>query len=477
MRPRNRSSSRRPVDPRRSCAAGAAHLATVGCAVVALLAVTPRAAQSFCGFYVAQADAKLFNHASQVVLARDGDRTVLTMANDFKGDVKEFAIVIPVPTVLEKEQIHIGEKAWVDHLDQYSAPRLVEYHDPDPCAVAREGDRARVSAQGLMNFKSARAASDLSMGVTIEASYTIGEYDILILSARESTGLLTWLQKNGYRVPSRAARVLGGYMRQGLKFFVAKVNLKEQARLGFHSLRPIQIAYESPRFMLPIRLGMVNADGPQELILLTLTRKGRVEPVNYRVVKLPTDVEVPLFVREEFGSFYKALFDRQVAKEGMKTIFLEYAWNAAWCDPCPTNPPTPEELANLGAAWLADPARRSGRGNPGGGTDQVFVTRLHARYDAASFPEDVAFQETANQETFQGRYILRHPFKGECACEAGPVYRNQLIERRAVQRRNLIELTGWSDAVVRSKMAQGGDAYVPAIATTPRKWWQTLWSR
>jgi hypothetical protein len=71
-----------------------------------------------------KADTKLFNKASQVVLVRQGDRTVLTMANDFKGDPKEFAIVIPVPTVLQKGQIHIGEKAILDHLDAYSAPRL-----------------------------------------------------------------------------------------------------------------------------------------------------------------------------------------------------------------------------------------------------------------------------------------------------------------------------------------------------------------
>src|SRR3954466_13146084 len=88
---------------------------------------------AFCGFYVAKADAKLFNKASQVVLVRQADRTVLTMANDFKGDPKEFAVVIPVPTVLQKGQIHVGDKALLDHLDAYSAPRLVEYFDEDPC--------------------------------------------------------------------------------------------------------------------------------------------------------------------------------------------------------------------------------------------------------------------------------------------------------------------------------------------------------
>ena len=73
-------------------------------------------AQAFCGFYVAKGDAKIFNRASQVALVRDGDRTVMTMANDFDGESKEFAVVIPVPTFLKREQIHVGEKALVDHL-------------------------------------------------------------------------------------------------------------------------------------------------------------------------------------------------------------------------------------------------------------------------------------------------------------------------------------------------------------------------
>ena len=101
--------------------------------LVSIVASSTSAVLGFCGFYVAKADTKLFNKASQVVLVRDGDRTVMTMANDFEGEPKEFAVVIPVPTVLTREQIHVGEKALVDHLDAYSAPRLVEYFDQNPC--------------------------------------------------------------------------------------------------------------------------------------------------------------------------------------------------------------------------------------------------------------------------------------------------------------------------------------------------------
>src|SRR6267378_8102887 len=112
------------------------------------------AAYSFCGFYVARGDAKIFNRASKVVMVRDGTRTVLTMANDFKGEPKEFAVVVPVPTFLERGQIHIGDRAVIDHLDAYSAPRLVEYFDPDPC------QRMAYEMKGKMSAMAPTALSD-----------------------------------------------------------------------------------------------------------------------------------------------------------------------------------------------------------------------------------------------------------------------------------------------------------------------------
>ena len=59
----------------------------VHCAAILLAAAySAHTVSAFCGFYVTKADTKLFNRASKVVLVRDGDRTVLTMANDFRGD-------------------------------------------------------------------------------------------------------------------------------------------------------------------------------------------------------------------------------------------------------------------------------------------------------------------------------------------------------------------------------------------------------
>jgi hypothetical protein len=434
---------------------------------------------AFCGFYVSKADTRLFNQASQVVLVRSEDRTVLTMANDFKGDPKEFAVVVPVPTVLQRGQIHVGNKALIDHLDAYSAPRLVEYFDENPCdrrmyALSSAAAPAAMSADAALERKVAK-----SLGVTIEAQYTVGEYDILILSAQQSSGLEIWLRDNGYRIPAGASSVLNSYIKQNLKFFVAKVNLKEQTKLGFSMLRPIQVAYESPKFMLPIRLGTVNADGTQELFIYALTQRGRVETTNYRTVKLPTGMDLPPYVKDRFPDFYRAMFSQQVKKENMSTIFTEYAWDMSWCDPCAADPLSTEELQQLGVFWLnpsldATPARANQRRLPAPvqpRPQNVFITRLHVRYDGAHFPEDLVFQETADRTNFQGRYVLRHAWNGTDTCTAAARYRVELTQRREQEAQNLALLTGWNVSDIRSAMKIGN----PPATSTPATWWQRIW--
>src|SRR6185436_19550433 len=132
------------------------------------------------------------------------------------------------------------------------------------------------------------SSAQKSLGVKIEAQYIVGEYDILILSATESTGLKTWLDENGYKIPPGANEVLEPYIKSNLKFFVVKVNEDEKKKLPGNFLRPIQISFNSPKFMLPIRLGMANADGDQDMIVYAFTKKGRIETTNYRTVSLPT---------------------------------------------------------------------------------------------------------------------------------------------------------------------------------------------
>lgn len=95
-------------------------------ALLIVLCCFPSSALAFCGFYVGKADSNLYNQASQVIIARQGDRTILTITNDYQGEVNDFALVVPVPVPIQEEQVNVSNPQVIERLDAFSAPRLVE---------------------------------------------------------------------------------------------------------------------------------------------------------------------------------------------------------------------------------------------------------------------------------------------------------------------------------------------------------------
>jgi len=419
---------------------------------------------AFCGFYVAKADSSLYNQASQVIIARDKDRTVLTMSNDYQGEVKDFAMVVPVPVILTEEQVHVGESKILERLDGFSAPRLVEYFDEDPCNPIQYDSLESFRTGQAAPVPSAAKQDEADLGVTIEEQFSVGEYDILILSAKESDGLETWLIQNNYKIPKGAKELLKPYIKQNLKFFVAKVNLEEFDSNGFEKLRPISIAFESPKFMLPIRLGMMNAQGDQDLIVYLLSPDGQVELTNYRTSKVPSGDEVPEFVKEEFKDFYTAMFQTAYEEENRQVAFLEYAWDMSTCDPCSAEPLNRSELKKAGVFWLNQPNPNNRWSN-----SNVFITRLHVRYNRNNFPEDLKFQSTSDRSSFQGRYVIRHPYQGNLTCDAGKKYQQQVKDRQEREAKTLASLTGWNIKDIRDR--------IKFVEAEPIQWWDNLWDR
>lgn len=385
------------------------------------LLLLPREARAFCGFYVAGADSKLYANASMVVLMRDGTRTVLAMQNNYQGPPAAFALVIPVPSVLRKEQVKTLPREIFERVDALGAPRLVEYWEVDPC---RPDERYALMASEGASLGGMPGGG--ARGVKVEARFAVGEYDIVILSAQNSNGLEGWLHDNHYNVPGGAAAVLAPYVAAGTKFFVAKV---DPARVKFERgqalLSPLRFHYDSPDFSLPIRLGLLNSQGQQDLIVNILAAD-RYQVANHPNVLVPTNLRVADAVRDGFASFYEALFAR-TTRDKPGVVVTEYAWDSSSCDPCPTPPLTDAELLTLGADVLG-----SRRGQT--------LTRLHYRYTRESLGEDLIFERTgpvvggrgvpdangrmpdepelgAGSNAFQGRYAILHPWQGEVKCE------------------------------------------------------------
>jgi hypothetical protein len=93
----------------------------------------------------------------------------------------------------------------------------------------------------------------------------------------------------------------------------------------------------------------------------------------------------------------------------------------------------------------------------------AFVTRLHVRYDAPHFPEDLAFKITQDSTNFQGRYIIHHPWTGAATCPAGQEYLKQLVKQQETRAQALATLTGWDIQQIRGRM--------PAMAAAPEQSW------
>jgi hypothetical protein len=287
-----------------------------------------------------------------------------------------------------------------------------------------------------------------TFGVHVQQRYSVGEYDIVIIEAKDGQGLEEWLRLEGYQVPAGAAPVLSSYIKQKMHFFLAKIDMGAQKELGLAWPRPLRIEYDSPKFMLPIRLGTLNADGAQDLLVFALTPHGRIETTNYRTAKMPTDTDIPEYIADgnNFADFYTAMFDRKVARDGMSSVYLEYAWPMSQpCDPCSTTMLTPSEFAPLGADWAGQVVEDY----HGGVVNQGFLTRLHVRYDAAHFPEDLVFQETQDSSAWQARYVVHRRFQGNTSCPAGRRYEAEVAERQEREVANLARLTGWASADIR----------------------------
>ncbi len=386
-------------------------------ALATLLAAGPAAA--FCGFYVSGAEGKLSNSASHVVLMRSGTRTVLSMQNDYRGPPEDFALVVPVPEVLEPDQVKILPDEVFARVDVTGAPRLVEYWEVDPCW--RDNRIAHLAAGPALEYA----------GIYVLNQFKVGEYDITILGADDSTGLSEWLQRNGYKLPPDAARLLAPYVERGSKFLVAKVDVTKIKLVdGRAVLSALRIHYDAETLSLPIRLGMLNADGAQDLIVSVLAREHRYEVANRPNVTIPTNIVVDATVRKRFSEFYAALFDQTLARNPGAWV-TEYAWDSDKCDPCPPGSMTARDYLTLGQDVT-------------GGSNKWVLTRLHGRYSPDDPGEDLVFRQApplaggrgqpgrdgsfasqgsapAKVNNFQARYAILNPYaKRRVRCKRDP---------------------------------------------------------
>jgi hypothetical protein len=347
---------------------------------VLLLALS--SAWGFCGTYVAAPGSSVTNEASHVIVAREGNLTTLTLANDFAGDVSEFALLIPVPEVLGPEDVGTVAQELVERIDAYGSPRQVAYTCEDAFTETHSPGRGPgcglllgcKNEMELVTDVDGERGEDADGSVTVEAAFAAAEYDIVVLSAEQSAGLFGWLDENGFSLPAGGDDIVQDYIDAGSYFLAAKVRL-DAAPSDRQWLSPLQITYSSAVFSLPIRIGTISSGGVQDMIVTVLagTDLGQARISNYPEVPIEDDC-MWRGEGDDFGAFYAGQLESLVASDGVGWT-IEHSWDL-WqkCDPCTTPSEfTPEEMYELGS--------------PG----NVHLTRLRMRYRPDAIGQDVVF--------------------------------------------------------------------------------------
>lgn len=381
------------------------------------LALLPTAS-AFCGTYVGDGESILTNRASHIVMARSGSDTILTMFNDYQGDLSTFGLVIPVPPGVDADNVRLAERSLLDKITGYTDPRLVAYTCDDWYGVSDAARASGTSAKAgtgssgtsswggcggggaAKYWDTGYAPASEDSGVVIEDEFDIGEYTAWVVSAEGEDGLSGWLTSQGFAVDEATGAALGEYIAAGSHFLALRVDLERLD--GTNWLSPLQVGYTSDAWSLPLRLGAASSAGVQDLVIYALTGSdaGSVAISNYAELTPPaSECLLDLEDGVSFGDWYEAQFEAAsglpddpeelTGQQGFAWT-TEYAWGSGQCDPCTSvGPLTTDEVTQLGF-------------NAHYG---YYVTRLHLRYTPGAVTQDPTFYASNRTDNRQLRFV------------------------------------------------------------------------
>lgn len=343
-----------------------------------LLALALAAVASACPTIATGVGSHLDFDTAQVVIVRQGLRTTFSVSINPFGDPQEFALVLPVPEVLGEEDVRTLDGTIFALLDGYTAPRHVS--DAGCGASASCPDVFPLAA----DYAVSGAYDDADGGVSVEAEFLVGEYQITILSAEESSSLTTWLDEHGYALAEGSEEILAEYIDGGSFFMAAKV--AEDAQLADGSpLSPLQVAYDSEIFSIPIRLATLNSPGEQDMVIYAITDEadGRTEIANYPKFSVDDQCIWGDAAAEDFQEFYDDHYTKAWEAVGDAGWAKEFEGGPYDCNPCTG--------IYLGNAELSD------LGYTGDFYDH-YLTRIHMRYTPEQATEELTLYSSGLAE-------------------------------------------------------------------------------
>lgn len=322
--------------------------------------VSAESAASACGGCFAPPETITSVDSHRMVVSLSADKTILWDQIRYTGAPEDFVWVLPVPT--PDTTIDVADSLFFDELEAYTAPNVLGPSLPpapfcgDPSGPWPGGSGADAGASG-------------DAGVDIYQEAVVGPYQTVIIGSEDPTALLSWLNGNGYNVPTETLPVLNHYIDQGSKFVVLRLAPDE----GVEAMQPIRIEFPGYMATFPLKMVTVGAWGTVDLTLWVIAEQ-RYEAKNYGTVEIPENQLVWDFATNR--SNYTDLFRATIDAHGGR------AWVAQYAEPLDYLPLSSFEEVQLATENIP----------------YAFLTRLRTDQLLEHLSEDLILAPSANAE-------------------------------------------------------------------------------
>lgn len=216
----------------------------------------PAVASACGGFFCNQTPVD--QQAERIVFAVDDTGTTMIVQISYTGRPEDFAWVLPVPDVPERDSLGTFPAAALQALDVNTSAIFMR---PPECVWA-----------GL----DGGGSEETTPGVTVHISETVGPYEVAVIEATTGGPLFDWLRENGYRLGAAMEPIIEAYVGEGMKLLALRLHPNS----GTGDIAPFKLRLPPSPPSIPIRLTSIAAE-PEMGFLVFVFADTRYGPTDY----------------------------------------------------------------------------------------------------------------------------------------------------------------------------------------------------
>lgn len=181
----------------------------------------------------------------KAVIVFEKNTETLIISTTFEGDAKDFAWIVPTPSVPKVT------KAPYNLFDSLDTLTQIQYYNTG------------VIAPMALNEKAAPTSA-----VTVIEQKKVDIYDITVLSATDKNALYDWLKQNNYYYPAAGKYILDDYISNDWIFTAIKINTESltvaenQLRQG--TANPLKLVFSTDKIIYPLKISSVTTVPPED---------------------------------------------------------------------------------------------------------------------------------------------------------------------------------------------------------------------